>query len=55
MESTRENMDKERLAKIIQELLRTDNDLSFLKELKKGDLEKLVACIRDRVDQSGSK
>ena len=48
-------MDKEKLVKIIQELLKTDNDLNFLKELKGGDLEKLVACIRDRVDQSRNK
>jgi hypothetical protein len=48
-------MDREKLVKIIQELLRTDNDLDFLKELKRGDLEKLVACIRDRIDQQGNK
>ena len=48
-------MDREKLVKIIQELLRTDSDLAFLRELKGEDLEKLVACIRDRVDQQGSK
>ncbi len=40
-----------KLVRIIQELLRTDQDLGFLKGLKKEDLERLVACIRDRVDQ----
>jgi hypothetical protein len=55
MKTAHENINKEKLVKIIRELLRTDNDLDFLKELKGGDLERLVACIRDRVDQSGSK
>jgi hypothetical protein len=45
------DMNKEKLVRIIQELLRTDQDLDFLKELKKEDLERLVACVRDRIDQ----
>ncbi len=44
-------MPKEELIEKIRELLKTDNDLNFLLELKKEDLESLVACIRDRVDQ----
>jgi hypothetical protein len=48
-----QNMTKEKLIAILQELLKTDYELDFLKELKREDLEKLVACIRDRVDQSG--
>ena len=47
-----EDMTKERLVGILQELLKTDEDLDFLKELKREDLEKLVACVRDRIDRS---
>jgi hypothetical protein len=45
------DMNKEKLVRIIQELLVTDQDLSFLAELKKEQLERLVACIRDRIDR----
>jgi len=44
-------MTKERLVQKIMELLKTDIDLSFLLELKKEEIETLVACIRDRIDQ----
>jgi hypothetical protein len=44
-------MTKEELLEIIKELLKTDNDLNFLLELKEKELERLVACIRDRVDR----
>lgn len=44
------DMNKEKLVRIIQELLKTDQDLDFLTELKKEQLETLVACIRDRID-----
>ena len=44
-------MTKEELVEKIRELLRTDSDLDFLLELKKEELERLVACIRDRVGQ----
>ena len=44
-------MNKEKLVRIIQELLKTDRDLDFLTELKREDLERLVASIRDRIDQ----
>lgn len=44
-------MTKEKLINIIMGLLDTDLDLSFLLQLKKDDLETLVACIRDRVGQ----
>jgi hypothetical protein len=37
-----------------RELLKTDGDLHFLLILKKEELERLVACIRDRVDQTDS-
>jgi len=44
-------MTKEKLVDIIQGILGTDGDLNFLLQLKKRDLETLVACIRGRVDQ----
>ena len=44
-------MTKEMLVQKIEELLKTDIDLSFLLELKKEEIETLVACIRDRIDQ----
>ena len=42
-------MTKDKLVDKIKELLKTD----FLLGLKKEEIEKLVACIRDRVDQVG--
>ena len=47
-------MTKDKMVDKIRELLKTDNDLDFLLELKKEELERLVACIRDRVDQVGA-
>ena len=44
-------MTKEKLINIIKGLLDTDVDLRFLLQLKKDDLETLVACIRDRIDR----
>jgi hypothetical protein len=46
-------MTNEELVNKMKELLKTDADFNFLLELKKKDLEKLVACIRGRVDQAG--
>ena len=46
-------MTNDELVKKIEELLKTDADLDFLLGLKKKDLEKLLACIRGRVDQVG--
>jgi len=46
-------MTNEELADKIQELLKTDADLSFLVGLKKEELERLVASIRDRVHHVG--
>ncbi len=48
------SMTKEKLVEKIRELLKTDGDLSFLLILKKEELERLVACIGDRVDQTDS-
>ena len=47
-------MTNEELIKKIKKLLETDADLDFLMVLKRKDLEKLVACIRGRVDQASS-
>ena len=44
-------MTKEKLVEKIKELLKTDIDLHFLFILKKEELERLAACIRDRVDR----
>jgi len=46
-------MTKEKLVDKIMELLETDIDLDFLMVLKKEEVETLIACIRDRVDQLG--
>ena len=46
-------MTKEKLIGIIQGILGAEVDLSFLLQLKKSELETLVACIRARIDQSG--
>jgi len=43
-------MTKEELVRKIREILKTDNDLSFLLQLNKKEVETLIACIRDRVD-----
>ena len=47
-------MTERQLIKIIKGLLGADEDLDFLIQLKKDNLETLVACIRDRVDQVSS-
>jgi hypothetical protein len=44
-------MTKDELVEKIKELLNTDIDLNFLLSLKKEEVERLVACIRERVDQ----
>ncbi len=44
-------MTKDTLIDILQKLLRTDTTLSFLRQLSEEELETLVACVRDRVDQ----
>jgi len=43
-------MTKEELIGKIMEILKTDNDLSFLLQLEQTEVETLIACIRDRVD-----
>jgi hypothetical protein len=44
-------MTKEKLIKVLQNLLNTEDNLNFLLELKKEDLEKLVAVVRERVER----
>ncbi len=44
------SMTKDELVKKINELLKTDIELNFLLNLKKEEIERLVACIRERVD-----
>ena len=44
------DMAKEKLIEIIQRILKTDADISFLSALEESELETLVACIRSRVD-----
>lgn len=46
-------MNKEKLIKIIQDILKANVDLSFLLKLKMNELETMVACIRGRIDQAG--
>ena len=43
-------MNKESLMKILQTVLKTDADLEFLTKLEESELEMLIACIRDRVE-----
>ena len=45
---------KPKLIEIIQKLLKTDDDLGFLSKLDKIEIEKLIACIRDRIDHHGN-
>jgi len=47
-------MTERQLINIIKGLLGVDEDLDFLIQLKRDNLETLVACIRDRVDQVSS-
>lgn len=47
----RGRMSKEKLIEILQRVLKTDVDLDFLLKLETKELETLVACIRDRVEQ----
>ena len=44
-------MTKEKLIEMIQRILNTDIDLGFLLQLKKTELETLLACIRHEVGQ----
>ena len=43
-------MTKDKLLEIIKGILKTDVDLHFLLQLNESDLERLTACIRERVE-----
>ncbi len=43
-------MSKEKLIEKIKQLLKTDADLDYFLRLKKEEIERLVACIRDGID-----
>ena len=45
------SMTKDQLVKKINEILKTDIELNFLLNLKTEEIERLIACIRERVDQ----
>lgn len=45
-----ENIPKETLLQMIEKLLRSDLDLTFLLKLEQREIEQLVAAIRERVD-----
>ena len=45
------NVSKEELIKILQKILKTETNLDFLLDLKKEDLERLVAIIRGRLEE----
>jgi hypothetical protein len=46
-------MTKEEVVDKIRNLLGTDDDLSFLLQLRLADLKTLIANIRERLDQVG--
>ena len=46
-------MNKEQLIETLLRILNTDVDLSFLLQLKKSEIETLVACVRDGVENKG--
>ena len=43
-------MKKESPIEILQRVLQTDADLEFLKKLNISEIESLIACIRDRIE-----
>jgi hypothetical protein len=43
-------MKKESLIEMLQSVLKTDADLEFLRKLDTTELEILIACTRDRVE-----
>ena len=47
-----ESIPKETLLQMIRKLLRSNLDLAFLLKLDQGEIEQLVAAIRERVDDS---
>ena len=45
-------LNKDELLEIIKGLLGTDVELDFLRRLSEDELETLVVCVRERLDQS---
>jgi hypothetical protein len=45
-------LNKDELLEILKGLLGTDVRLDFLLQLSEGELETLVVCVRERLDQS---
>jgi hypothetical protein len=48
-------MKKESLIEMLQRVLKTDADLDFLLKLNISEIESLIACIRDRVENRPSR
>jgi hypothetical protein len=44
-------MNRDSLRKTIKHLLDTEEELSFLDKLTDKELERLIVCIRDRIDR----
>jgi hypothetical protein len=44
-------MAKENLVDLLRKILNTDADMDFLSDLGRRELEPLIACIRDRIEQ----
>jgi uncharacterized protein YjgD (DUF1641 family) len=44
-------MTKQELIDLLRKILNTCADLDFLSKLEPGELEKLIACIRDRLEK----
>lgn len=48
------DVSKEKLLQFVKKLLNAGDDLDFLAQLERKDLERLVVAIRTRVERSGS-
>jgi len=44
-------MTKEELVDLLRKMLDTDSDLDFLSDLGQKELETLIACIRNKIEQ----
>jgi len=51
--TTTGDVSKEKLLQFVKRLLNTGDDLDFLLQLERKDLESLVVAIRTRVERSG--
>jgi hypothetical protein len=48
--SAGENTPKEKLIQVVQKILRSDLDLTFLTKLEQREIEQLIAAIRGGID-----